>query len=166
MTIKFKLDCGIASKFSKKLDSIMPTAELTIYAGFEPIVPAWDCNSFSFPSGTFTVGGWGKVSAGNSKLGLSMGLYGNAFIGLICDENYQRRGRTSKTVRVGFQVLVSGDVSVSGQTASKAFYLEPTPDSTCSQALKGNGILPDGTGYKDSDGGMWNVVDTGYGTCY
>jgi hypothetical protein len=166
VTIKFKLDCGIASRFSKKLDSIMPTAELTVYAGFKPILPAWDCNSYNFPRGTFTVGGTGTVRAGDGKLGLRMDLIGNAFIGLICDQNYQRRDSSSKTVLVGFQVLVSGSVSVAGQTTPKSFYLEPTPDATCSQSLKDNGILPDGTAFKDSQGYMWNVFDSGYGTCY
>ncbi len=166
MTITFKLDCGVASKFSKKLDALVPTGEVILRASFKPVTPAWNCLSHSFPSGTFMIGGSGTVRAGNSNLGMSLGIYADAFFGLNCDSAYQRYGFSSRSIRVGMKVLVSGTVTVSGQTTPKAFYQEPTPDSSCSQKLTGNGILPDGIGYKDSDGNLWNVVDTKYGTCY
>ncbi len=158
---------GISSKFSKKLDSIMPTARFTLSAGFRPITPASNCKSFSFPDGAFTLEGEGEVSGGSPKLGVSVGLYGEAFFGLLCDENYQRTGWSTKSIRVGFRIFVMGTVSVAGQTAYKSFPVEPSSDVSCSWISSSKGsVLPNGWGYVDSDGNIWNVVDSKYGTCY
>ena len=165
LKITFKLDCGVSSKFSKKLDSIIPTAVFTLTAGFRSIKPASGCWSFNFPYGAFTLSGSGVVTVGNSKLGMSMGLYGDAFVGVLCDESFQRPGWSSKTIRVGFRLFVRGTVSVAGQTADKSFTVEPSEDTSCTSSSKESEVFPNGQGYLDSKGVMWKVVDSKKGTC-
>ncbi len=174
VTIASKLDCGLASKFSKKLDAIMqshlPTAECTLYAGFRPVTPAWSCWPYSFPDGTLTVGGGsGEVRAGDTPPS-SVSAWGSAATPLSASS--LRRGlpvaRPVHQVDPGGLPRPGLRQGLRGRTDDLQVLLPGAGSGHLLRALKGNGILPDrdGGGCQESGGRMRNVVDTGYGTYF
>jgi hypothetical protein len=167
VTFAFKLDCGASSRFPAALSALVPTASLTISAGFRAVPRAPWCGYGGFSRGVHYFGGVATLKTGNSILGVEARVTGRALLGLVCaDDQWQ-----SSPVRAGVSVLVTGTLFVGGVSTPRSYYVEPSSSGVCGQQQTG-AVLPPGTGFDagavrgEADGLSYNMIETGWGSCF
>jgi hypothetical protein len=167
VTFSFKLDCGASARFPAALSALVPTATLTLSAGFRAVPPAPGCGYGGFSRGVHYFGGEATLKTGSSFLGVEARVNGRALLGLVCADDQWR----SSPVRTGVSVLVTGTLFVWGQANPRAFYVEPSSGGVCGQQQTG-AILPPGTGFDagvvrgEADALSYNMIETGWGSCF
>ena len=162
VTFEFRLDCGALARLPSAISNIVPTAVLTMSAGFDSLPAASGCRGGGFSRGVHYMSGSASVSAGNKWLGIAARAQGKVLVGLVCADN-QAQG---SSVLVGASIIVTGTLYVAGVSAQRAFYVEPSSGGGSCGSWQSGAVLPDGKAFNGADGLSYNLYNSNLGVCF